>query len=76
MIEPGHGWAYLALFSEIGLILLVTTLAGILIGLAVDTQFRTVPLFILIGLFAGMGIGAKGVWTVIKRFLTRADDWK
>ena len=75
MIEPGRGWAYFALFSEIALILLVTTLVGIGIGLAVDTQLRTVPIFILIGLFAGMGVGARGVWTLIKRFLARADDW-
>ena len=30
MIEPGRTGAYLALFSEIGIILLVTTLAGAL----------------------------------------------
>ena len=30
MIEPGRGWAYVALFSEIGISLLVTTLLGVL----------------------------------------------
>lgn len=32
MIEPGRGWAYAALFSEIGISLLVTTLVGVLVG--------------------------------------------
>ena len=30
MIEPGRGWAYAVLFSEIGISLLVTTLVGVL----------------------------------------------
>ena len=30
MIEPGRGWAYVALFSEIGVSLLVTSLFGVL----------------------------------------------
>jgi hypothetical protein len=32
MIESGRGWAYAALFSEIGLSLLVTTLIGVFRG--------------------------------------------
>ena len=38
MIEPGRGWAYAALFSEIGISLLVTTLVGVLAGHWVDGQ--------------------------------------
>jgi ATP synthase protein I len=74
MIEPGRGGAYLALFSEIGLVLLVTTLAGVFIGLWADGQLGTRPLFILVGLFAGMGIGARAVWVLISRFLAATDD--
>ena len=73
MIEPGRGAAYFALFSEIGLVLLVTTLAGVGIGYWADTQLNTVPLFVLVGLFAGMGIGARGVWVLISRFLRTID---
>ena len=36
MIEPGRGIAYLALFSEIGLSLLVTTLLGVFVGYWID----------------------------------------
>ena len=41
MIEPGRGWGYLALFSEIGISLLVTTLVGVLVGHWVDEQLGT-----------------------------------
>lgn len=74
MIEPGRGAAYLALFSEIGFVLLVTTLAGVGLGYWADTRLGTVPLFVLIGLFVGMGIGARAVWLLISRFLAQMDD--
>ena len=73
MIEPGQGGAYLALFSEIGFILLVTTLAGALGGHWIDDQIHTSPLFIVTGLLAGLGIGARGVYGLIQRFLARFD---
>lgn len=74
MIEPGRGAAYLALFSEIGFVLLVTTLAGVGLGYWVDTRLGTVPVFVLIGLFVGMGLGARAVWLLISRFLKQIDD--
>ena len=74
MIEPGRGAAYFALFSEIGFILLVTTLAGVGIGYWADTNWGTIPVFVLIGLIVGMGIGARAVWMLINRFLAHIDD--
>ena len=74
MIEPGRGAAYFALFSEIGFILLVTTLAGVGIGYWADTNWGTIPVFVLIGLIVGMGIGARAVWTLINRFLAQIDN--
>ena len=47
MIEPGRGWGYVALFSEIGISLLVTTLVGVLVGYWVDEQLGTVPVFVI-----------------------------
>ena len=41
--------AYFALFSEIGLVLLVTVLVGVLGGYWLDQQLRTVPIFALAG---------------------------
>lgn len=71
MMEPGQGGAYLVLFSEIGIIILVTTLAGALGGHWIDGQLGSGPIFILVGLLAGLVIGARAVYGLIQRFLAR-----
>jgi F0F1-type ATP synthase assembly protein I len=73
MIEPGKGGAYLALFSEIGIVLLVTTLVGTLAGYWLDKQIGTIPVFVLVGLLVGMSIGARHAYRLITRFLARID---
>ena len=62
---------YLALFSEIGLLLLVTTLAGVAAGYWVDQRLGTLPVFVLVGFLAGAGAGTVGIWRLISRFLAR-----
>ena len=69
MIEPGRGGAYLVLFSEIGLSLLVTTLAGVGIGYWADTQLGTNPILVLFGFFVGAGAGTLMIYRVVMRFL-------
>jgi ATP synthase protein I len=69
VIEPGRGWAYAALFSEIGVSLLVTTLAGVLAGYWVDGQLGTLPLFVLLGFFGGAGSGTMMIYRLVSRFL-------
>ena len=70
MIEPGRGWAYVALFSEIGISLLVTTLVGALAGHWVDGQLgTTVPVFMIIGFFLGAGVGTIGIIRLVVRFM-------
>src|SRR6476661_10102370 len=54
--------AYFALFSEIGLVLLVTTLAGALAGHWLDEQLGTVFVFVVIGFLGGAAIGAIGIY--------------
>jgi F0F1-type ATP synthase assembly protein I len=71
MIEPGRAGAYLALFSEIGFVLLVTTLGGTLLGYWIDGQLHTLPLFAIGGFLAGAGIGAFGIYRLVTRFLAR-----
>jgi F0F1-type ATP synthase assembly protein I len=73
MIEPGKGGAYLVLFSEIGLVLLVTTLVGTLGGYWIDKQIGTIPVFVLVGLGIGLSIGARAAYRLITRFLARFD---
>jgi ATP synthase protein I len=70
MIEPGRGWAYFALFSEIGLTLLVTTLLGVLGGYWLDGRLGTLPILSLIGFLAGAGAGARIIYKLINQFLT------
>lgn len=74
MIEPGRGGAYLALFSEIGIVLLVATLLGVGVGYVVDTRLGSLPLFVLIGFLVGAGVGARGVYILVTRFLATFDD--
>ena len=71
MNDFGRGSAYLALFSEIALILLTTTLLGVLAGYWVDRQLGTLPIFVLVGLLLGFGAGGLAVKRLIDRFLAR-----
>ena len=71
-MSTGTG-AYLALFSEIGMILLVTTLAGVAAGYWVDQRLGTLPVFVLVGFLAGAGIGTVGIWRLLTRFLKRLE---
>jgi ATP synthase protein I len=71
-MNTGFG-AHLALFSEIGMVLLVTTLAGVAAGCWVDQELGTQPLFVLVGFLAGAGIGGFGIYRLVTRFLKRFD---
>jgi ATP synthase protein I len=69
MIEPGRTGAYIALFSEIGLVLLVTTLVGVLAGYWADGQLGTLPIFVVVGFLAGAGSGTVMIYRLVSRFL-------
>ena len=69
----GQTGAYFALFSEIGVLLLVTTLGGALGGHWLDLQIRSSPVFVVIGFLGGAGLGTFGIYRLISRFLIRYD---
>ena len=73
MIEPGQGWGYLILFSEIGVSLLVTTLIGVFVGYWVDETLGTLPLFLIVGFLLGAGAGTLMIARLINRFLKSFD---
>jgi ATP synthase protein I len=70
----GRSFAYFALFSEIGIVLLVTVLVGVLAGYWADQQLGTLPIFVLVGFFTGVALGARVVFRLIYRFLADVDD--
>ena len=71
MNDFGRASAYLALFSEIAVVLLVTTLLGVLVGYWIDGRLGTLPIFVVLGLLLGFGAGGLAVARLITRFLDR-----
>ena len=70
----GRAGAYFALFSQVGLILLVTNLGGTLAGYWADSQLGTVPILTLGGFVVGLTVGWVAVFRLIRRFLARIDE--
>jgi F0F1-type ATP synthase assembly protein I len=71
MNDFGRATAYLALFSEIAGVLLVTTLLGVLSGYWLDQRLGTLPILAVTGMLAGFGLGGVGVYRLIVRFLAQ-----
>ena len=67
----GRIGAYVALFSEIGLVLTTTILAGILGGHWLDEAWATNPTFALAGMVVGMILGGVATYRLASRFLAR-----
>ncbi len=74
MNDIGKATAYVALFSEIGFVLLATVLVGTLGGYWLDQRLGTIPLFVLIGFLLGTLSGAIGCWRLLSRFLAELDE--
>jgi F0F1-type ATP synthase assembly protein I len=74
MNDFGRASAYLALFSEIAIILLVTTLLGVLAGNWLDQRLGTLPILTVVGMLVGFGLGGVGVHRLIQRFLASFDN--
>jgi F0F1-type ATP synthase assembly protein I len=73
MIEPGRTGAYFAVFSQVGLTLAIPMLIGAFGGNELDKLINSHPIFVIIGLFGGMGLGGYGCYRVVTRFLERVD---
>jgi hypothetical protein len=74
MQGSARAFAYFAVFTEIGLVLFVTTLGGALAGHWLDQQLNTNPLFVVLGFLGGAGLGAVADYRLITRFLERLED--
>jgi F0F1-type ATP synthase assembly protein I len=65
---------YFALFTEIGLVLFVTTMVGALAGHWLDEQLQTNPLFVVTGFLGGALLGAVADYRLLTRFLKQLDE--
>lgn len=74
MNDLGRASVYLALFSEIAIVLLVTTLGGVLSGYWLDQRLMTLPVLSVTGMLVGFGLGGVGVHRLVVRFLARFDQ--
>ena len=74
MNHLGKTSAFVALFSEIGFVLLIAVLAGVLGGYWLDQHLGTVPVFVLVGFAIGTVGGAVACWQLIARFLAQMDE--
>jgi ATP synthase protein I len=64
----------LALMSSISSYLLGSILVGVFGGRWLDGYYGTKSLFLILGLFLGLGTGAYGVIMVVKHFLNYQDE--
>ena len=70
----GKSSGYVALFTEIGFVLLFTVLAGTLAGYWLDQRLGTIPIFVLVGFAIGGSSGAIGCWRLMAWFLKHLDE--
>ncbi|HYM96623.1 MAG TPA: AtpZ/AtpI family protein [Candidatus Sulfotelmatobacter sp.] len=52
--------------AGIGIYLAVAVLVPLLGGVALDRALNTAPVFVLVGLFVGLGAGAAGIWLKVR----------
>ena len=65
--------AYLALFSQIGISLLIANLGGALIGHWIDGQLSSGPFFLILGFVGGFVAGAVAAARLVQRTLRHLD---
>jgi F0F1-type ATP synthase assembly protein I len=70
--DIGKG-AYLALFSQIGISLLIANLGGALLGHWIDGQLSSGPLFLILGFIGGFTAGAVAAARLVQRTLRHLD---
>jgi len=70
--DIGKG-AYLALFSQIGISLLIANLGGALLGHWIDGQLSSGPLFLILGFIGGFTAGAVVAARLVQRTLRHLD---
>ncbi|WP_134683419.1 AtpZ/AtpI family protein [Brevibacillus migulae] len=69
MSKLDNPWQAFTLVTLIGADLAICIVAGVLLGKYIDGKFLTSPLFLMIGLLAGLGLGVYSVYRIIRKYL-------
>jgi len=62
-------WRAITLVTLIGVDMAICVIAGVLLGKYLDGLFASNPLFLMIGLLAGLGTGVYSVYRIIRGYL-------
>ncbi|GAX89372.1 membrane protein [Effusibacillus lacus] len=67
--KKDNPWQALGLVSAIGADLAGCVLGGVYLGMWLDGQIGTAPVFLIVGLVTGLAAGIYGIMLLIKRFM-------
>jgi ATP synthase protein I len=62
-------WRAITLVTLIGVDMAVCVIAGVYLGKYLDGLFATNPIFLMVGLLAGLGIGVYSVYRIVRGYL-------
>ena len=65
--NPNDWLYYLGLVTQLGLVVIVTILAGCAIGIMLDKKFQTSPLFTVVLISVGVAAGLFNAYQLIMR---------
>ncbi|GED32782.1 MULTISPECIES: AtpZ/AtpI family protein [Brevibacillus] len=69
MSKIDNPWRAITLVTLIGVDMAICVIAGVFLGKYLDGLFASNPLFLMIGLLAGLGIGVYSVYRIIRGYL-------
>lgn len=69
MSKIDNPWRAITLVTLIGVDMAICVIAGVYLGKYLDGLFAASPLFLMIGLLAGLGIGVYSVYRIVRGYL-------
>lgn len=69
MSKIDNPWRAITLVTLIGVDMAICVVAGVYLGKYLDGLFASNPLFLMIGLLAGLGIGVYSVYRIVRWYL-------
>ncbi|MFD2368444.1 AtpZ/AtpI family protein [Brevibacillus sp. GCM10020057] len=69
MSKIDNPWRAITLVTLIGVDMAICVVAGVFLGKYLDGLFASNPLFLMIGLLAGLGLGVYSVYRIIRGYL-------